>query len=51
MQIDVITIFPEFFVSPLDCSILARAREAGAVSVTIHNLRDYTEDRHQVVDD
>ncbi len=46
-----IAIFPEFFTSPLDCSILARARQSGAVTIAIHNLRDYTNDKHQVVDD
>ena len=51
MHIDIITIFPEFFTSPLDCSILARAQQSGAVDVVIHNLRDYTNDKHQVVDD
>ena len=51
MHIDVITIFPEFFVSPLDCSMLARAQQAGAVTLVIHNLRDYTDDRHRQVDD
>jgi tRNA (guanine37-N1)-methyltransferase len=51
MRIDVITIFPEFFTTPLDCSILARARQLGAVTVGVHNLRDYTEDKHRVVDD
>lgn len=51
MHIDIITIFPEFFVSPLDCSILARAQQSGVVTVAIHNLRDYTDDKHRVVDD
>ncbi len=51
MHIDIITIFPEFFTSPLDCSIVARAQQSGVVDVVIHNLRDYTNDKHQVVDD
>ena len=51
MIIDVVTIFPEFFASPLECSILGRAQAAGIVQVRVHNLRDWTTDRHQVVDD
>ena len=51
VHIDVVTIFPEFFASPLDSSILARAQQSGAVDIAIHNLRDYTDDRHRVVDD
>ncbi len=51
MRFDVVTIFPEYFASPLHCSIVGRALEAGLVEVALHNLRDYTTDRHQVVDD
>ena len=51
MRFDVVTIFPEFFASPLECSILGRALAAGIVEVALHNLRDYTTDKHQVVDD
>jgi tRNA (guanine37-N1)-methyltransferase len=51
MQFDVVTIFPEFFASPLECSILGRALAAGLARVALHNLRDYTTDKHQVVDD
>ncbi len=51
MRIEVITIFPDFFSSPLDCSILARARQSEALAVNIHNLRDYAADKHKVVDD
>ncbi len=51
MRIDVITIFPDFFSSPLDCSILARARQAEALAVEVHDLRDWTTDKHRVVDD
>jgi tRNA (guanine37-N1)-methyltransferase len=51
LRINVITIFPEFFVAPLGLSIPARAATAGAVSYRIVNLRDYTHDRHQSVDD
>ncbi|MFA5393670.1 MAG: tRNA (guanosine(37)-N1)-methyltransferase TrmD [Candidatus Ratteibacteria bacterium] len=50
MRIDVITIFPEAFL-PLDLSIIGRAREAGFLDLRVHNLRDFTTDRHRKVDD
>ena len=50
MRIDIITIFPEAF-APLDLSILGRARAAGIVDIRVHNLRDFTTDRHRTVDD
>jgi len=51
MQIDVVTIFPDFFRGPLDFGIIRRAREAGLVKVDIHDLRAFTRDRHRTVDD
>lgn len=39
------------FVSPFDCSIIKRARERGLVEVVVHNIRDYTHDKHRTVDD
>ena len=51
MKIDVLTLFPAMFTGPLDQSIVKRAREAGLLDLTIHNLRDYTHDRHRTVDD
>jgi len=51
MKIDVLTLFPEMFAGPLDQSIVKRARAAGLLDLTIHNLRDYTHDRHRTVDD
>jgi tRNA (guanine37-N1)-methyltransferase len=51
MRFDIFTIFPEFFTGPLDYGILRRAREARIVDITIHDLRRYTHDRHQSVDD
>jgi tRNA (guanine37-N1)-methyltransferase len=47
----VLTIFPEFFTTPLGLSIPAQAAAAGAVSYRVANLRDYTHDRHRTVDD
>ena len=51
MKIDVLTLFPEMFAGPLDVSIVQRARAAGLLDLRIHNLRDYTHDRHKTVDD
>jgi len=51
MKIDIVTIFPDFFRGPLDYGILRRAREAGLVEVSIHDLREFTRDRHRTVDD
>jgi tRNA (guanine37-N1)-methyltransferase len=51
MKIDVLTLFPAMFVGPLDESIVKRAREAGLLDLKIHNLRDWTHDRHRTVDD
>ena len=50
MKIDIITIFPEFF-SVLEVSLLGRARRSGLIDVDVHNLRDFTHDRHRTVDD
>ncbi len=51
MRIDVITIFPGMFSSPFSESIIARARRQGLLQLGIHDLRDYCDDRHRVVDD
>ena len=51
MKIDVLTLFPAMFAGPLDESIIQRARSNGALDLTVHNLRDYTHDRHKTVDD
>src|SRR5580698_2110014 len=51
MRFDLVTIFPEFFVGPLDHGILRRARETGLVEVNIQDLRVFTKDRHRSVDD
>ncbi len=50
MRIDIVTIFPEFF-SVLDVSLLGKARSAGLIDVRVHDLRDFTHDRHRTVDD
>lgn len=51
MRFDIFTLFPEMFRSPLDESIIARARARGLVSIEMWNPRDVTTDRHHVVDD
>jgi tRNA (guanine37-N1)-methyltransferase len=51
MQIEIITIFPDFFRGPLDYGIVRRGREAGLVKIAIHDLRAFTRDRHRTVDD
>ncbi|HVY69148.1 MAG TPA: tRNA (guanosine(37)-N1)-methyltransferase TrmD [Verrucomicrobiae bacterium] len=51
MKIDVLTLFPGMFAGPLDESIVRRCRDTGLLDLRIHNLRDYTHDRHKTVDD
>jgi tRNA (guanine37-N1)-methyltransferase len=51
MRFDLITIFPEFFHGPLDYGIVRRAREAKLIDIAIHDLRNFTHDRHRSVDD
>ena len=51
MRFDVITIFPEIFNAYLNESILKRAAERNIIEVKVHNLRDFTTDRHRTVDD
>jgi tRNA (guanine37-N1)-methyltransferase len=51
MRFDLITIFPEFFTGPLDYGIIRRAREAHLIETHIHDLRNFTHDRHHTVDD
>ncbi|MDX6196897.1 MAG: tRNA (guanine37-N1)-methyltransferase [Actinomycetota bacterium] len=50
MRIDVVTIFPEYL-SPLDVSLLGKARERGLLDVHVHDLRSWTDDVHRTVDD
>jgi tRNA (guanine37-N1)-methyltransferase len=51
LRIDIITIFPEFFRGPIDHGIVKRARAAELVTITPHDLRQWTTDKHHVVDD
>jgi tRNA (guanine37-N1)-methyltransferase len=51
VKIDVLTLFPAMFAGPLDESIIMRARKAGLLDLQIHDLRQWTHDRHKIVDD
>ena len=51
MIFHVLTIFPDFFNGPFEHGVVAKAREAGLVEIRVHNLRDWTTDRHKTVDD
>lgn len=51
MRIDIITVLPEMLESPLNCSILKRAQDKGLAEIVVHNLRDYTTNKHRKVDD
>jgi tRNA (guanine37-N1)-methyltransferase len=51
MQFDIFTLLPEVFPPYIDTSILKRARERGLINVRIHNIRDYSHDRHHTTDD
>lgn len=51
MRIDILTVLPEMFDSPLNCSILKRAQTKGLAEFHVHNLRDYTTNKHRKVDD
>jgi tRNA (guanine37-N1)-methyltransferase len=51
MRIDIISVLPELLESPFSHSIIQRAKDKGLVDIVIHNLRDYSEDKHKRVDD
>jgi tRNA (guanine37-N1)-methyltransferase len=51
MRIDVVTGFPKLLEGPLNESIIRRAQDKGAVEIVVHDLRDYTTDRHRTIDD
>lgn len=51
MDIDILTIFPEWFQGPLETSLLGKARERGVVRIAAHDLRQWTDDVHRTVDD
>jgi len=51
LRIDVVTLFPQFFQGPLQESILKRAQKENQVEINVHNLRDFTHDKHKTADD
>jgi tRNA (guanine37-N1)-methyltransferase len=51
MVFHIVTIFPEFFRGPFDYGVVSKAREAGLLDIRIHDLRNWTFDRHKTVDD
>lgn len=51
MRIDIITVLPEILESPFNHSIIKRAKEKGLVEIVLHNLRDFSDDKHRRVDD
>jgi len=51
MKADIVTIFPDFFSGPLNHGITRRAAEMGLVKIEVHDLREFTHDRHRTVDD
>ena len=51
MRIDIISVLPELLAGPLDHSIIKRAREKGIAEIHIHDLRDFSRDKHRRVDD
>jgi tRNA (guanine37-N1)-methyltransferase len=51
MEFDIITIFPEFFKGPFDVGVIRRGRENRLIDIRVHDLRDFTLDRHRTVDD
>src|ERR1700730_13180845 len=51
MKIEILTIFPDYFVSPLATSLLGRAIESGLLDVTVTDLRSFSQDKHHKVDD
>ena len=51
MRIDILTLFPEMFASPFNDSIIKRAVSKGLVEIQIHNIRDYSQNKHKQVDD
>jgi tRNA (guanine37-N1)-methyltransferase len=51
MRFHIVTIFPEFFAGPFDHGVVARAKTSGLLDIRVHDLRNWTYDRHKTVDD
>jgi tRNA (guanine37-N1)-methyltransferase len=51
IRFDILSVFPEMFHSPFDCSLLKKARDKGLIDIRLHNIREYAEDKHRMTDD
>ena len=51
LRFDILSIFPEMFSSPFECSLLQKAREKGCIEIHVHDIRHYAEDKHRMTDD
>jgi len=51
MKFEIVTIFPDFFLGPLDYGIVRKVRETGLIDIVVRDLREFTHDRHRTVDD
>ena len=51
MRIDILTVLPELLTGPFDHSIIKRAKQKGIAEIFVHNIRDYSADKHKKVDD
>ena len=51
IRFEILSIFPEMFVSPLDFSLLKKAQEKGLIRINLHDIRDWAEDKHRMTDD
>ena len=51
IRFDILTIFPEMFISPCGCSLLGKAIDKGLISIQLHDIRTYAEDKHRMTDD
>ena len=51
IRFDILTVFPEMFSSPFDCSLLKKARDGQLIDIRVHDIRLFTEDRHRMTDD
>lgn len=51
MRIDILTLFPEMFAGPFDTSIIKRAQDNGLLDINLHNIRDFSQNKHHTVDD
>ena len=51
IRFDILSIFPEMFSSPFDCSLIKKARDNGLIEIAMHDIRSYAEDKHRMTDD